>query len=145
MAEEDDTENETLETVADYIADVRTLLQDVISPYRYTDAELVTAFNITLLETRRLRPDLFVYTDSRRVQNFATTGSAFGANDTTEVNIEPQFRLALVNGICAHALMRDQEDVQDARASSFMAIFTSILTGVAQPPIEGGARTGVRQ
>lgn len=109
-----------LVTITDYVDDTRTLLQDKISPYRYSDAELLVAMNVTLLDTRRLRPDLFLgdgtTTTLSLIQSFAVL-------DTTVVNIEQGFRLAVLFGLCAHALARDQEDVQDARSAAFMKLF----------------------
>lgn len=121
-----------LETVADYITDVRTLLLDEVTPYRYGDTSLLTAFNVTILEARRLRPDLFVFRYHDKVPQFF-------ANDTSVFEMEPQFRLAFVYGICGHALARDQEDVQDNRAASFMTSFRDILIGVKTPPVQGGS------
>ena len=118
-----------LETVADYVSDVRTLLQDVIAPYRYDDPSLLVALNVTLLETRRLRADLFVFKHHEAVP-------AFGPNvDDTEVDIEPPFRLAVAFGMAAHALARDQEDIQDARSATFMKVFNDLLLGTRQTPI----------
>lgn len=111
-----------LETVSDYISDARTLLQDTISPYRYDDPSLIVAFNVTLLEARRVRADLFVFNH--------THVPSYTIVDTEEVCMEQPFRLALVYGTCAHALARDQEDVQDARAAAFMRLFYEILLGV---------------
>lgn len=126
-----------LETVSDYIDDVRVLLQDTIAPFRYDDPSLLTALNLTLLETRRLRPDLFVYRSHQQVKV-----PSFTSNDDTEVEIEPQFRLALVYGVLAHALARDQEDVQDARASTFMDTFQYMLTGQRPRPNPAGGSPG---
>lgn len=119
-----------LDTVADYVGDSRTLLQDVIAPYRYDDPSLVVALNLALLEVRRLRADLFVYAGA--------TMPYFTVVDTTSVPIEPPFRLALVFGVCGHALARDQEDVQDARATTFMNNFYAMLLGTRLPGIGGG-------
>jgi hypothetical protein len=121
-----------LETVQNYITDVRTLLLDEVAPYRYGDSSLLIAFNVTILEARRLRPDLFVFRHHDKVPFFT-------AVDTTEFKMESQFRLAFVYGICAHAVIRDQEDVQDARASTFMSNFRDILIGVKTPPVQGGS------
>jgi hypothetical protein len=124
-----------LETITDYINDGRTLLQDTLEPFRYLDSELVTAMNVTLLEGRRLRPDLFVYRktvpNQRGVQSFQ-------ANDGTELEMEEQFRLAFLHGMCAHALERDQEDIQDERSNAFMKIFNTILVG-GTPAGAGGS------
>ena len=82
----------TLDQVPDYIADARTILLDTIAPFRYDDPSLLIAFNVALLEARRVRADLFVYAD--------TTGAGgvpyYAANDTTPVPLEQSFRLAIV-------------------------------------------------
>ena len=119
-----------LQTVEDYIKDARTLLLDKIYPYRYSDHSLLTALNLALLDGRRLRPDLFVYRWGNKVPYYeAVTGQ--------DVPMEPQFRKAFVYGLVAHALLRDQEDVQDARATIFQDTMESVLTGVRKPPIQG--------
>jgi hypothetical protein len=127
----------TLNTVADYITDARTLLQDVVPPYRYDDASLLVALNVTLLEARRIRSDLFVF-------NMRVLGQtqAFAEVDDTYVEMEPQFRLAILHGLCAHALERDQEDVQDMRATSYFALFSAGLVGRALPGVAGGSGPG---
>lgn len=114
----------TLETVADYVSDARTLLLDKISPYRYDDASLMTAINVTLLEARRIRPDLFVFCGPR-VQHFTEDD----ITAKTIVKMEEQFRLAILHGLVGHAIERDQEDVQDARATAFLTIMSNILIG----------------
>lgn len=121
-----------LNTVQSVLDDVRTLLLDKVQPYRYTDDELMVALNTCLLEARRLRADLFVTRwGSNSVPYYAKpTGEPFC--------IEPQFRLGFVYGTCAHALKRDDEDVQDERAASFANQFYYIL-GVPPPaPVRGG-------
>ena len=123
-----------LETVQDYINDVRTLLQDVVLPYRYDDTSLLTSFNTALLEGRRLRPDLFVFEHHERVPSYMVS-------DATKVCIEPQFRLPFVYGTAAHALARDQEDIQDARATMFMGLFNDLLIGVRLGGISGSGPT----
>lgn len=121
----------TLETVADYISDVRTLLQDTIEPFRYDDDSLIVAFNVTLLEARRIRPDLFVYRHHGNVPSYTKPNSEL-------VDMEPPFRLPLVFGTAAHALSRDQEDVQDQRSSSYMKTFNDMLLGLRVSPLQGG-------
>lgn len=116
--------NTTLDTVSDYLTDARVLLQDQIAPYRYDDPSLLIALNVALLEGRRLRADLFVFND--RCGGFVP---AYQVNDNTLVPIEQQFRLAFLHGLVAHAIERDQEDVQDERAVQFLNIMSNILTG----------------
>lgn len=119
-----------LVTITDYITDGRVLLLDTIAPYRYDDISLVTAMNVTLLEGRRLRPDLFVY---RACKEGESPVQSFQSNDGTALEMEEPFRLAFLHGMVAHALERDQEDIQDTRSATFMKIFTGILLGRAQP------------
>ena len=127
-----------LETVSDYVEDARTLLLDRIAPYRYSDVSLLVALNLSLLEARRQRPDLFVYKYGNYVPSYS-------AVDGQKVNIEPQFRKGIVYGLAAHALARDQEDVQDQRSNMFMDVMSVILTG--QPAVAriGGGTPGPKQ
>jgi hypothetical protein len=51
--------------------------------------------------------------------------------------MEEQFRLAILHGLVGHAIERDQEDVQDARATAFLTIMSNILIGktlITPPP-----------
>lgn len=125
--------SERLLTVSDIIADARTLLLDTLGPNRYSDNELVIGLNTALLEMRRIRADLFL-------GHYKGHAPHFDTNDGETVHIEPQFRLAIVYGTLAHALMRDEEDVQDARANAFESKFIRILVGspIAIAPIQGG-------
>jgi hypothetical protein len=127
----DHDHNETLETVYDYVTEARTLLQDSVSPYRYDDDSLLAAFNVTLLSARGMRPDLFIFHHHAQVPHFSEVAS-------DRVHIEPQFRLALLYGLVGHAILRDQEDVQDARAATYMQDFRAMLTGERPVPIHGG-------
>ena len=135
-----DRDQPVLGTVANYIADARTLLQDIIPPYRYDDASLLVALNVALLEARRLRADLFVFNLQARGQV-----QAFTKVDDTYVAMEPQFRLALLHGLCGHALERDQEDVQDIRATTFLGLFNAGLIGRALGGIGGLSGPGQQQ
>lgn len=120
-----------LNTVDSLISDARTLLLDKVRPYRYEDPELIVALNTSLLEARRLRADLFV-------TRYGNEVPFYGAVTSEPFCIEPQFRLAFVFGVCGHALARDQEDVQDARANTFRDIFHDLLVGVRPGRIAGG-------
>ncbi len=124
-----------LDNVAAYISDARTLLQDTIAPYRYDDASMLVAFNVSLLEVRRVRADLFVFQHHQHVPSYSEVS-------TEPVEMEHPFRLALVYGTCAHALARDQEDVQDARSASFMRVFYEMLLGIRVPGIASPQQAG---
>lgn len=116
-----------LVSVQDYITDARTILLDTVNPPRYSDDDMLVALNVTMLEARRLRPDLFVYKHYNRVPMFAAVSGE-------TVPIEPQFRLPVVYGIVAHAMLRDEEDVPIERANSFLQKFQSMLTGIMVGP-----------
>jgi hypothetical protein len=116
--------NTTLDTVSDYLSDARILLQDIIEPFRYDDASLLTALNVALLEGRRLRADLFVFNDRD-----GGIVPHYSVNDNSVVPIEQQFRLAFLHGVVGHAIERDQEDLQDERAVWFLNVMANILTG----------------
>ena len=134
-----DRDQPTLNGVDDYVTDARTLLQDKIPPYRYDDQSLLTALNLTLLEADRLRSDLFVYNNAEgQVQSFKFV-------DDTYVEIEPKFRLAILHGMLAHAMERDQEDYQDARVTAFLGMFTAGLIGHGLGPVAGGSPPGSKR
>jgi hypothetical protein len=116
-----------LDTVADYVADVRVLLQDTITPYRYADADCVTALNVTILEALRMRADLFLVDGTNTT---ITSPPSFAAVDTTAVPIEYPFRLGVVWGMASHLIRRDQEDVQDKRADDYDMLFQRKLLGL---------------
>lgn len=124
-------DDDYLTTVPDYIRSVRRLLQDQRRPYRYSDNAIVEALNMALLEARRLRADLFV-------TRFGNKVPCFSEDSDDDVPMEPQFRLGFVHGIVWQVLEQDQEDVNDARAATFMASFHAMLTGVNPTPIQGG-------
>ena len=137
LAFTDAPDNPAYFSVEDCIMDARTLLQDTVVPYRYDDNSLLTALSAMMLEARRLRPDLFLYTE-----NYRYSPPSFTAVDDTIIEIEDKFRHAFVYGIVSHALARDQEDVQDERATTMLQNFTAILTGQTLTPIQGGGTPG---
>src|SRR5260221_5773704 len=125
----------TLNVVSDYITSARVLLQDTLpANQRYDDPSLLTALNLTLLEARRIRSDLFIYN-----HKFNGQAQAFTANDSTYVDIEPQFRLGILYGTVAHAYMRDQEDFTDDQATSFWAFFDAVMMRRPMPRMSSGS------
>lgn len=136
------------DTVGGYLKDVRTLLQDKVQPYRYSTHSLVRALNLTLLEMRRVRPDLFVDYLDNVPQYFAAPDDDLLPDVPEEamtsvlqewLPLEQQFRQAVVHGVTGHAIMRDQEDIEDERSTGFMQTMVNILTDAnitkgKQPP-----------
>lgn len=111
-----------LDTVADYVGLARTLLQDEVdSPYRYPDAQLVLALNIAFMETKKLRPDLLI---DKSLPNFTSSNA-------DPVDIDEMYRMPLVFYMCGHVQLRDEEGTQDQRAVAFLGLFNSKLLGVA--------------
>jgi hypothetical protein len=129
-----DKDQPTLNTVADYMTDARTLLQDQVPGYRYDEPSMLRALNAALLETRRQRPDLFVF-------KLGVLGQvqAFTAVDDSYVDMEPPFRLGLLYRLCGHALARDQEDVQDIRATAFFSLANGVFVGRGLGVMAGGS------
>ncbi len=123
---------ETLDTVKSYVEEVRVLLLDVLHPHRYKDHQIVAALNTALLDMRRIRADLFIHRHGNHVPRFES------ADAEETVPIEPQFRLVLVYSMAGQVLLRDEEDVQDARANSFRMMANAMLTGMPVPAMQGG-------
>jgi hypothetical protein len=125
--------------VGDYLTDARTLLQDNVPPFRYATADLVTALNLTIYETRRIRADLFMDNLDGVPQydwndSISTTAGVDSTNPTWTnwVPLEQQFRQAVVYGICGHSMQRDQEDIVDERATGFIKSYENLLLGTRQ-------------
>jgi hypothetical protein len=76
-------------TPADIIAEVRTLVQDSRTPYRYTDTVLLRFLNQTVKRMAMLRPDLFLV-----VRDVATT-----PGDVTQVLPADAIRLVEVYNV----------------------------------------------
>lgn len=110
-----------LNTVADYVALARVLLQDKVdSPYRYSDQDLVLSLSLSLQEANKLRPDLFL----------STPLQVYAVNDATPVPFSPLYSLSLVMFMVGFAQLRDSEEVTDQRAAAFISIFNSKLLTV---------------
>lgn len=110
-----------LDTVGDFVARARTLLQDVVAPYRYADDEMIAALNEACMEAKRIRPDLFLRT-------FGLTIPTFTASVNTVAGKIPQeFAPSFVYYIVGNMQLRDEEDTQDARATIFLNKFVAQL------------------
>lgn len=109
-----------LSTVADYLAEARTLLQDKQTPYRYSDDELVSALNIGFREARRLRPDLFIAVFGA-IPTYSSTSTG------TAVAFDEQYRNCLLYYIVGRSELRDEEDTTDSRAAALLGKFAAQL------------------
>lgn len=112
-----------LEIVADYITEARNLLQDTSAPYRYSDVDIVSALNMGIGESFRVRPDMWLDYFELPLPGY------FAAVPATVVDIPAGFRMAFVYFIVGTMGLRDQEDVSDARAGQLIQKFGSSLVG----------------
>ncbi len=116
-----------LDTVTDYLAQARALLQDKTYPVRYPDSDLIDALNLALLEARKLRPDLFLGT----VPGTLTTPSIGGTNPDPMSAIDEQYRVPLLLYVVGHALERDEEDGSEQRAMRYKSQFVGKMLALA--------------
>lgn len=120
-----------LMTVESLIKGARTFLLDKVQPYRYDDVSLLAALNLAILEARRLRPDLFIC-------KYRVDPPQFDAISGQNLEVEAQFRLAFEYLTAGHALLRDQEDTQDERATTMLDAGEGVLIGARPPRVTGG-------
>lgn len=106
-----------LETVANYITEARRLLQDTRAPYRFPDSDYIAALNNGIMETRRMRPDLFL--GGAALPTYIATGET--------VAFDVQYRTALLFYVCGNVQLADDEAEQDARSAAFAAMHRSKL------------------
>lgn len=109
-----------LDTVADYVREARVLIQDTVAPYRYPDPNFLISLNLALLESRRLRADLWI----------DASVPSFSVVDTTAVDFDEQYRSAILFYMSGYVQLIDAEETQDTRAAALIAKSAAILTGV---------------
>jgi hypothetical protein len=117
-----------LDTVQDYLDEARALLLDSVVPYRYSDADIVAALNISIIDAAAYRPDLFMA--ALRVGGTFPSYSASSLG--TSVVLDSRYRQAHVFYIVGTIQLRDAEDTQDARALAFLSTFASQLLRVVR-------------
>jgi hypothetical protein len=111
-----------LQNVDGIVGEARTLLQDTVAPYRYSDADLVTELNVAIYEARRIRPDLFLqYRGKNPYPGFTETDMH------VPVPFEDVYRPALVYYIVGKCTLRDEEDTDDKRGLGMIQKFTAQL------------------
>ncbi|CAB4143954.1 hypothetical protein UFOVP470_6 [uncultured Caudovirales phage] len=108
--------------VSDVLAQARELLQDKVSPYRYSDDSLFYAINEAIFEARRLRPDLFVGRLRISIERVGAGTDAFPLDD--------MYFSSTVNYVVGRAEMRDDEFANDKRAALLhSAFYTALVKG----------------
>jgi len=114
-----------LDTVGQFVARARTLLQDTVVPYRYSTPDLISALNEACMEARRLRPDLYL-----RTLNLTMPAFTVEADTVTDDKIPTEFRTSFIYYMVGNAQLQDQEETQDQRATIFLNKFTAQLLQV---------------
>lgn len=111
-----------METVEDYINAVRGLLQDEVAPHRYSEAKIKLGFQFAFDEAYRMRPDMFIRLE---VPNLTT------AAGTDPMPVPRGYSMAWVYFATGYCQIQDNEDTQDARASTLMNKFVAQLLTTA--------------
>jgi hypothetical protein len=112
-----------LDTVNDYIAQGRVILQDQVAPYRYPDTDYIAALNLACQRASGWRFDVFL----GEVPNFASAADS-------AATIPVQMRPAFLNYVVGQIEVRETEATDEERASSFLASFRAEMVGT------GGAK-----
>lgn len=106
---------------SDIIAQARVLLQDSVSPYRYSDAELLVGANDAVKTIRKVRPDIFYGKYKVAISDAALT-------DTFPIGEE--YKMAVRDFVVAHGQLRDSEDASSSKAALFMELFAKGMTAL---------------
>ncbi len=111
-------------SIGDMMVDVRVLLQDTRSPFRYREADFYTSLNAGLMQARRVRPDLFL-------GRFGREDFSYDAERAAEpFPLAPWLWEAFVEYIVGRSEMRDDEYSADSRAVVFVNRFQAKLMSV---------------
>lgn len=113
----------------DYIDRTRSGLQDLIPPYRYADQDIFDALNFVLMETQRIRPDLFL--DMKYQQPLRSNDTddwspplyLITMNYNKTVPVPGKYFLNMIWYMIGYLQIYDVADSQDQRAQAFMAKF----------------------
>lgn len=118
-------------TIGSVVAEARTLLQDKValvasgSGYRYSDAELMEAFNGALAEMRAKRPDLFLELGLRvPLPVYDSTSFAL------PFPVDERYYNAVVYYVVGRTELREDTFSDDSRATVLMNKFASQLLSV---------------
>lgn len=111
-------------TIVDAVDLTRNLLQDQSTPYRHSDAKLVSYYNHALLEANRLRPDLFLATSGSVTKYTEADITAETAFPVTDFYITP-----VSEYMAGLAALEDDEFAVDGRAVVLLQTYRRALTG----------------
>lgn len=121
-----------MSTISDVITSSRELLQDTVTPYRFSDDRLVRTLNGALREVFRIRPDLFL-SASFVIPEYVEADLASPPN----FPLEEQYYNTVVEFIVGWTELSDDEFTMDNRAAALLTAFRNQLIG---SNILGGVR-----
>lgn len=113
-------------TIGGLLTEARALLQDTES-IRYSDADLVAAFNGALLEARAKRPDLFLGMGLRN----AVPQYAMAADAATAFPLDSSVYPVFLYYVVGRSELREDTFADDSRAVTLMNKFVSGLLQAA--------------
>jgi hypothetical protein len=109
--------------VSDVLTQAREILQDKVTPYRYTDDTLLASVNEAMFEALRLRPDLFI---GRLRTSLTRVGTGTDEFPLPDILFTP-----VINFVVGRAEIRDDEFTNDRRAALLQAAFyTALAKGI---------------
>lgn len=117
-----------MRTIGTLLAEARTLLQDKepLPAYRYSDAELVEAFNGAMVESRAKRPDLFL------AMGLRTPTPYYSTSDLAQpFPLGDEVYDAFVYYLVGRSELREDSFAVDGRAVAMANKFVSQLLSVA--------------
>lgn len=117
--------------VSAYVSLVRTTLQDLVAPFRYTDTDIYLALNVILAEVSRVRPD--VYLDLKYIRPLQKGDIGDGlppqyvspTDDATVVPLPSKYFNPVIWGMSGWLQLYDVADTQDQRAGAFLQKFST--------------------
>jgi hypothetical protein len=137
--------SQTTKTIDDCLTEVRQILNDSVSPYRYSDNWLIYVLNTALRDLYRLRPDAYIgnFTSGVLSANLVNTYSTADlqvingtANPTPPVPITPfpvddrLFYGPIVFYMIGRVELNDDEFADNNRAMTLLQAFHTQLIGV---------------
>ena len=119
-------------TIATLCTEARAILQDVIATgstngTRYSNQDLIDAFNDALIQARGKRPDLFI---GMGLRNTVPQYSTADITANTPFPIDFTYYPAFLYYVVGRSELRDDTFADDKRAATLMNKFTAQLLGV---------------
>jgi hypothetical protein len=111
------------------VGHIRELLQDKDSDaYRNSDEEIVGVINYALVESRKLRPDLYIPGIYAYVAP-SLTAADLATDPLTELPIDDMYQPAIVEYTVGYISMEDDEFALDGRAVQLLNRFSQKMVG----------------